>query len=49
MLIEGFEALMETLDVLAGPVDVKAVESARKRETTCLQFDLGEIPPTIAP
>lgn len=42
MLIEDFEALMETLDVLADPAAVKAMQSARNGESTYRQLDLDD-------
>ena len=42
MPIEDFEALMETLDVLADPVAMKAIESARAGESNYRKLDLGD-------
>lgn len=42
MLIEDFEALMETLDVLAGPAVMKAIQSARNGESTYRLLDLED-------
>ena len=40
--VEDFEALMETLDVLADPAAMKAIRSARKGETKYRKLDLGD-------
>ena len=42
MPVEDFEALMETLDVLADPAAMKAVQSARKGTTKYRLLDLGD-------
>ena len=42
MPVEDFEALMETLDVLADPAAMKAVQSARKGATQYRQLDLDD-------
>ena len=42
MPVEDFEALIETLDVLADPVAMKAVQSARKGVTKYRLLDLGD-------
>ena len=42
MPVEDFEALMETLDVLADPAAMTAIESARKGKTTYRKLDLGD-------
>ena len=42
MPIEDFEALMETLDVLADPAAMKAIQSARNGESTYRQLDLDD-------
>jgi prevent-host-death family protein len=40
--IEDFEALMETLDVLADPAAVKAVQTARSGKTKYRALDLTD-------
>ncbi len=42
MPVEDFEALMETLDVLADPAAMLAVQSARKDETKYRALDLDD-------
>ncbi len=42
MPVEDFEALMETLDVLADPAAMKAVRSARKGENKYRPLDLDD-------
>ncbi len=42
MPVEDFEALMETLDVLADPAAMKAIRSARNGESTYRQLDLED-------
>jgi len=42
MPVEDFEALMETLDVLADPAAMKAVQSARKDKTKYRPLDLDD-------
>ena len=42
MPVEDFEALMETLDVLADPAAMKAIQSARNGESTYRQLDLND-------
>jgi len=42
MPVEDFEALMETLDVLADPAAMKAVQSARKDKTKYRLLDLDD-------
>lgn len=42
MPIEDFEALMETLDVLAGSSAMKAIKAARKGEMTYRELDLSD-------
>ena len=42
MPVEDFEALMETLDVLADPVAMKAIESARAGESQYRELNLGD-------
>jgi prevent-host-death family protein len=42
MPVEDFEALMETLDVLADPVAMRAIQSARNGESTYRQLDLDD-------
>ena len=42
MPVEDFEALMETLDVLADPVAMKAIETARSGQTTYRELNLGD-------
>jgi len=42
MPVEDFEALMETLDVLADPAAMKAIRSARKGATKYRMLDLGD-------
>ena len=40
--VDDFEALMETLDVLADPAAMKAIESARAGKTTYRPLDLDD-------
>jgi PHD/YefM family antitoxin component YafN of YafNO toxin-antitoxin module len=40
--IEDFEALMETMDVLADPAAMQALEAARKGETAFVPLDLND-------
>ena len=42
MPIEDFEALMETLDVLADPAAMKAIQSARNGDSTYRPLDLDD-------
>ncbi len=42
MPIEDFEALMETLDVLADPAAMKAIQSARNSESNYRALDLDD-------
>ena len=42
MPVEDFEALMETLDVLADPAAMMAVQSARKDKTHYRALDLDD-------
>lgn len=42
MPVEDFEALMETLDVLADPAAMKAVQSARKDQTQYRLLNLDD-------
>jgi prevent-host-death family protein len=42
MPVEDFEALMETLDVLADPAAMRAVQSARKNKTQYRLLDLDD-------
>jgi prevent-host-death family protein len=42
MPVEDFEALMETLDVLADPAALKAIQSARNGESDYSQLDLED-------
>ena len=42
MPIEDFEALMETLDVLADPVAMKAIQSARNGESNYRRLNLDD-------
>jgi len=42
MPVEDFEALMETLDVLADPAAMQAVQSARKDKTQYRLLDLDD-------
>ncbi len=42
MPVEDFEALMETLDVLADPAAMKAIQSARNGDSTYRSLDLDD-------
>jgi PHD/YefM family antitoxin component YafN of YafNO toxin-antitoxin module len=42
MPMNDFEALMETLDVLADPLAMMAIESARKGKTTYVPLNLDD-------
>ena len=42
MPIEDFEALMETLDVLADPALIKAIQSSRNGESSYRLLDLDD-------
>lgn len=42
MPVEDFEALMETLDVLADPAAMKAIQSARDAGSCYRQLDLSD-------
>lgn len=42
MPVEDFEALMETLDVLADPAAMRAVQAARKGKTKYRPLDLAD-------
>jgi len=42
MPVEDFEALMETLDVLADPAATKAIQSARNGESKYRQLNLSD-------
>ena len=42
LLIEDFEALMETLDVLADPALMKAIQSSRNGESSYRLLDLDD-------
>jgi prevent-host-death family protein len=42
MPVEDFEALMETLDVLADPAAMGAIQSARNGESNYRQLDLKD-------
>lgn len=42
MPVEDFEALMETLDVLADPAAMKAIQAARKGGTPYRALDLDD-------